>query len=93
MDEEDSDDNEEMDEAPVRVRQRRVCGPAVALSLALDPGMWLNMLIMKPPYLPDLVIESMKKLILDCKRYSRKCPRQLSHATGYLGRTFAYYSK
>ena len=89
MDEEDSDDNEEVDEDMCVFPREEY----VALSLALDPGMWLNMLNMKPPYLPDLEIESMKKLILDCKRYSRKCPRQLSHATGYLGRTFAYYRK
>jgi len=38
MDEEDSDDNEEMEEAHVLVPQRRVCDPAVAPPLALDPG-------------------------------------------------------
>ena len=66
-----------MGEAPVRVPQRRVRGPAVVPPLALDPGMWLNMVNVKPPYLADLEIESMKKFVLDYKRYSRKCPRQL----------------
>ena len=28
----------------------------------MDPGMWLNMVNVKPPYLVDLVIESMKNL-------------------------------
>ena len=68
--EEDSDDNEEMGEAPYRVL-------AVAPPLALDPGMWLNMVNVKPLYLANLEIESMKKFILDYKRYSQKCPRLL----------------
>ena len=33
--------------------------------LTLDPGMLLNMVNVKPPYLADLEIESMKKFILD----------------------------
>jgi len=70
INDEDLDDNEEMEEAPVRVPQRRVRGPAVA-PLALDPGMWLNIVNVKPPYLADLEIESMKKFILDYKRYSQ----------------------
>ena len=45
--------------------------------MALDLGMWLNMVNVKPPYLADLEIESMKKFILDYKRYSQKCPLQL----------------
>ena len=56
MNEEDSDDNEEMGEAPVRIPQRRVRGLAVAPPLALDPGMWLNMVNVTPPYLADLEI-------------------------------------
>ena len=35
------------------------------------------MVNVKPRYLPDLEIESMKKFILDYKRYSQKWPRQL----------------
>jgi len=42
-----------------------------------QPGMWLNMVNVNPPYLADLEIESMKKIILDYKRYSQRCPRQL----------------
>ena len=56
MNKEDSDDNEEMEEAHVRVPQRRVRGPAVAPTL-----IWLNMVNAKPSYLSDLKIESMKK--------------------------------
>ena len=59
VNEEDSDDNEEMEIAPVRVPQRIVRGPAVTPPLALDPRMWLNMVNVKPPYLSDLEIESM----------------------------------
>ena len=51
-----------MGEAPERVPQRRERGPAVAPPLALDPGIWLNMVNAKPPHLADLEIESMKKL-------------------------------
>ena len=43
-----------MEEVPVRVPQRIARGPAVAPQLALDPGMWPNMVDVKPPYLPDL---------------------------------------
>ena len=51
----------------MRVPQRMARGPAVAPQLALDPGMWLNMVNVKPPYLPDLEIESMKKFIWSIK--------------------------
>ena len=44
--------------------------------LAMDPGLWLNMVNVKPPNLLDLEIESMKKFILEYDRYSQKCPRQ-----------------
>ena len=44
---------------------------------AIDPGMCLNMVNVKPPHLSDLDVDSMKKFILDYKRYSQKCPRQL----------------
>ena len=77
MNDEDSDDHEEMGEAPVRVPQRRLRGPAVAPPLALDPGMWLNIINVKPPYLTNFEIESMKTFVLDYKSYSQKCPRQL----------------
>jgi hypothetical protein len=51
--------------------------PAVIAPLAMDPGLWLNMVNVKPPYLLDLEIESMKNFILEYKRYSQKCLRQL----------------
>ena len=60
IDEEDSDDNEELGEAPVRVPQRKRRGPSVALPLALDTEIWLNMVDVKTPYLADLEIESTK---------------------------------
>ena len=44
---------------------------------AINSGMWLNMVNVKTPYLADLELESMKKFILDYKRYSQKCPQQL----------------
>jgi hypothetical protein len=43
----------------------------------MDPGMRLNMVNVKPPYLVDLEVDSLKKFILEYKRYSQKCPRQL----------------
>jgi len=52
-----------MEEAPERVPYTRVHGPSVAPPS--DPGMWLNMVNVKPPYLADLEIESMKKFMLD----------------------------
>ena len=45
--------------------------------LAMYPGMWLNMVNIKPPSLVNLEIESMKKIILEYKRYAQKGPRQL----------------
>jgi len=54
IDEEYSDDDEEMEEEHVRVPQRIVRGPALVPPLALNPGMWLNMINVKPPYLADL---------------------------------------
>ena len=50
-----------------------------ALPAATDPGMSLNMVNVKTPYLADLELESTKKIILDNKRYSQKCPQQLLH--------------
>jgi hypothetical protein len=51
--------------------------PAAAIPAPFDPGMWLSMVNVKPPHLADLEVESMKKFILDYKRYSQKCPRLL----------------
>ena len=71
-----SSDNELLEEV-VRVPHGRARPPAVIAPLAMDPGLWLNMVNVKPPYLSDLEIKSMKKFILEYKRYSQKCPRQL----------------
>ena len=59
-------------------RARSRCGPPAAeVPDAIDPGIWLNIVDVKPPHLSDLEVESMKKFILDYKRYSQKCPRKL----------------
>ena len=50
--------------------------PAVVSPLAIDPGMWLNMVNVKP-YLVDLGVNSTKKFILEYKRYSQICLRQI----------------
>ena len=36
--------------------------PRTVPPLAMDPGIWLNLVNVKPPYLVDLEIETMKKL-------------------------------
>ena len=52
--------------------------PIVVAPLVMDPGLWLNMVNVKPPYLLDLEIERSNKFILEYKRYcAQKCPRQL----------------
>ena len=51
--------------------------PAAAAPMVVDPGIWLSMFNVKSPQLLDLEILSMKKFILDYKRYSQKCPPQL----------------
>ena len=72
---------EEREDVPVRIRipagRARVGPPAAAIPAPIDPGMWLSMVNVKPPHLADLEVESMKKFILDYKRYSQKYPRQL----------------
>ena len=71
-----SSDNELLEEL-VRAPHGRARPPAVIAPLEIDPGLWLNMVNVKTPYLSDLKIESMKKFILEYKKYSQKCPRQL----------------
>ena len=71
-----SSDGEVVEEV-VRVPRGRAQPPRAVPALAMDPGMWLNMVNVKPPYLVDLEVESMKKIILEYKRYAQKCPRQL----------------
>ena len=73
----DSSSGDESLEEVVRAPLGRVRPPAIVAPLAMDPGMWLNMVNVKPPYLVDLEVDSMKKFILDYKRYSQKCSRQL----------------
>jgi len=46
----------------VRVQRERAQPPRAVPPLAMDPRMWLNIVNLKPPYLVDLEIESMKKL-------------------------------
>ena len=48
--------------------------------------MWLNinMVNVKPPYLVDLEVESMKKNILEYKRYAQTCPRQLLRSMQFM---------
>ena len=47
------------------------------LNFQLHLEMWLKIVNVKLPHLSDLEVESVKKFILDYKRYSQKCPRQL----------------
>jgi len=75
-DTEESEILEEREQVPLRIRIR-VGPPAAEVPAAIDPGMWLNMVNVKPPQLSDLEVKSMKKFILDYKRYSQQCPRQL----------------
>ena len=52
----DSSDNELLEEV--------VGAPHGIAPLAMDPRLWLSMVNVKPPYLLDLEIESMKKFVL-----------------------------
>ena len=60
-----------MDEV-ARVLRRRAQPPGAVPPLAMDPGMWLNIVNVKPPYLLDLEIDGMKNFILEYKRYAQK---------------------
>ena len=50
----------ELEDIPARVSRARERAQAAALPAAIDPGMWLNMVNVKTPYLADLKLESMK---------------------------------
>jgi len=63
-----------MDEV-ARVLRRRAQPPGAVPPLAMDPGMWLNIVNVKPPYLLDLEIDGMTNFILEYKCYAQKCPR------------------
>ena len=52
--------DEEIVEEVVRVSLGRAQPPRAVPPLEMDPGMWLNMVNVKSPYLVDLEIESMK---------------------------------
>ena len=56
-----SSDREVVEEV-VRVPRGRDQPPRDVPPLTMDPGMWLNMVNLKPPYLVDLKVESTKKL-------------------------------
>jgi len=92
--ESDTEEDEILEERePVHLRIRipgaraLVGPPAAAIPAPIDPGILLSMVNVKPPHLSDLEEESMKKFILDYKRYSHKCPRRLlrKNATVYSG--------
>jgi len=68
-------------EEVVWVPRGKALPPRVVPPLAMNPGMWLNMVNVKTPYLVDLEIESMKNLFWSVRdRYAQKCPRQLLHS-------------
>ena len=56
VDSDSSSGNETLEEV-VRVPLGRAIPPAVAAPLAMDPGMWLNMVNIKPPYFVDLEVD------------------------------------
>ena len=66
--ESDSSSDNKLLEDVVRAPHGRARPPAMIAPLAMDPGLWLNMLNVKPPYLLGLEIESMKKFIFEYKR-------------------------
>ena len=79
---EDSNASEEVPQAEAPIEGVNPMGgaPAAAAAvapIAMDPGMWLSMVNVKPPQWVDLEIENMKKFILDYKRYAQKCPQPL----------------
>ena len=73
VDSDSSSENELLEEV-VRAPHGRARPPAVIAPLAMDPGMWLNMVNVKPSYLVDLEVENMKKFILEYTRYSKNAP-------------------
>ena len=69
----DGSGNERFDEV-VRAPLGRTRRPTVSAPLTMDPGMWLNMVNVIPHVL-KLEVDSMKKFIVEYKRYSQKSPR------------------
>ena len=70
MDSNSSSDHEGSEEV-VRAPLGKIRSPAVISSL----GIWLNTVQIKSPYLVDMEVDSMKKFIVEYKRYSQKWPR------------------
>ena len=71
---------EERDTSLLRIAGARDQGrsaAAAAFPATIDPGMWLDMVNVKPPHVADLEMESMKKFILDYQRFSKKYRSQL----------------
>ena len=48
----------------------------------MDVGMWLTMVNLRTPTLVDFEIMSMKKFIVEYKRYATKCPAGLLRSCG-----------
>ena len=55
----------EVVEKVIRVPRERVQPPRAVPALATDPGVWLNMANVEPPYLVDSEVEKVKKIILE----------------------------
>jgi hypothetical protein len=68
------DDEVEPPQTPVR--GLGADAPAIT-PVVIVPGMWRSMVNIKSPQLFDMELESMKKFILEYKRYAQKCPEAL----------------
>ena len=68
-------DNQIDVEEVVRAPHERVRPPAVIAPLTMDPGLWLNIVNVKPPYSLDLEIDSMKKVYSEVQEiFSEEAP-------------------
>jgi len=65
---------EEREDIPARALRARGRAPAAAFPAAIDPGMWLNMVNVKTPYLADLELESLKSLFWIIKGLVKSSP-------------------
>ena len=75
----------EVVEEVVRVSRGRAQPPWAVPPLAMDPGMWFNMVNVKPPYLVDLEVESMKKIFWSIRNVLRNV---LSNYSGRCSNSF-----
>ena len=57
----------EIEEEVVRVPRERAQLPMAIPSLAMDPGMWLNMVNVKSPYLVDFGNQEYEKNVVDTR--------------------------